>query len=118
MCKEQHVIAHVHNYSFTSKASISLIKTMRTRDRNKDNVIDENKVSKIRVLRSTACMYVIEQLPGATCNVDNIELGCEHCHDQLNNPNKRNKRKSNNLIVDPRCHCIHPFLKDNIRFVN
>merc|ERR1711862_617879 len=65
----------------------------------------------IRVLRSSTCIDVIQQLPGGVHDMGNWVLGCDYCNNKMQGIPSRKKRKGTSELRDRQYYCTQPFRK-------
>ena len=63
------------------------------RTRNKVKNID-NKSTRVKILRLSTYINIIEQLKGGVYSLKNAKLGCDYCHRQLTKASTRKKCKA------------------------
>ena len=59
---------------------------------------EEQCIVRVRILRSSTCVDVINQLLGAggACNMNNWKLGCDYCNSKMQDVTIRKKRTETN----------------------
>ena len=106
LLSEGMLISHI-----TSWCALKCVCMLNMRTRNKQNSQPvSNEVANIKLLRSSACIDAVKQLPSDAHNLGNWRIACDYCFRILNSISKRALRVQNPL--DPCMRCSKYLLEE------